>query len=47
MGKILQRLLQMFQQNSEIGKVTVDEYDISFEEHPKMEFVLSEGTMRS
>lgn len=47
MEKILQRLLQMFQQNSEIGKVTVDEYDISFEEHPEMEFVFSEGTMRS
>lgn len=47
MEKIIQRLLEKFQDNSEIGKVTVDEYDISFEEHPEMEFVLSEGTMRS
>lgn len=47
MEKIIQRLLHMFQQNSEIGKVIVDEYDISFEEHPEMEFVLSEGIMRS
>lgn len=47
MEKIIQRLLEKFQQNSEIGKVIVDEYDISFEEHPEMKFVLSEGIMRS
>lgn len=47
MEKIISRLLHMFQQNSEIGKVIVDEYNISFKEYPQMKFVLSEGTMRS